>query len=971
MPSLLITLLLAPFVLAGFMPLAARWLGSRVGWLALAGPVVSLWAVVRLLQLPAAAREAVSWTWLPSLGVNATFAPDGLALFFALVVSGIGVLVTFYSAHYLDNHYRDHGRFYCYLLLFMGSMLMTVLASNLLVLFVAWELTGLTSFLLIGFLHDKEDSQRGARMALLTTALTGLALLAGVVLLRVVFGSFELSDIIGAPVPAGREGLLLAAFLCCFTGIAGKSAQFPFHYWLPNAMAAPTPVSAYLHSATMVKLGVFLAARLLPVFGGLESWMPVLTGFGFGTLLLGAVLALFSQDLKGVLAYTTVAQLGLLVGYYGLFSHGVPVIWDYLHIANHVFYKACLFMVVGIIDHSAGTRDLRELGGLWRAMPATAFAAILGAAALAGLPPTTGFLSKELLLQSVFDFHAAHAGWAGWWPVVAVVLASVIKVTVAAGFIHRVFFGRMPGKVATHFHAPSVGVQLSPLLLALAALLGGLFAADFGRWTLSFGVAGLHAFTAPELHLWHGLTPAFLTSVAIVLAGLALYAGVGRRRWARVSIPKRVRFDVAFERLTEGVPYAARRLNRLLGFETPPAFLFAVVGTMVCGVAAYVWTTRDAWALLPGAWEYWPRASGGWVRWGVVALVAAAVLAAVCWRRAIPQLFALSVVGASIALYYVLYQAPDLALTQLLVETITLLLVLLVVLRLQRAGVESEPLPRRPVWTRGLRLALSVGFGLLLGAGVLVFQQPRTEAWAGGFYLQNTLALAKGTNAVNTVVVDFRGWDTLWEIAVLLIASLGVLGLLARRRPPGWSGSVADQHDLFPVPKNLILRAVAIGAFVPLNLLALHLFLRGHNQPGGGFIAGLVTALSLLLLVFAIGVHGVRRWLRFNPMTLAAAGVALALGTALLPVWQGLPLLHHLHFYPGGFYLGTPMLFDLGVYCAVVGVSLKLILPLMKSVHNLPAFVSEEEGAFMSKLDEPIDLPSGTGGAKRSRGGDA
>ena len=318
MPSLLITLLLAPFVLAGFMPLAARWLGSRVGWLALAGPVVSLWAVVRLLQLPAAAREAVSWTWLPSLGVNATFAPDGLALFFALVVSGIGVLVTFYSAHYLDNHYRDHGRFYCYLLLFMGSMLMTVLASNLLVLFVAWELTGLTSFLLIGFLHDKEDSQRGARMALLTTALTGLALLAGVVLLRVIFGSFELSDIIGAPVPAGREGLLLAAFLCCFTGIAGKSAQFPFHYWLPNAMAAPTPVSAYLHSATMVKLGVFLAARLLPVFGGLESWMPVLTGFGFGTLLLGAVLALFSQDLKGVLAYTTVAQLGLLVGYYGL-----------------------------------------------------------------------------------------------------------------------------------------------------------------------------------------------------------------------------------------------------------------------------------------------------------------------------------------------------------------------------------------------------------------------------------------------------------------------------------------------------------------------------------------------------------------------------------------------------------------------------------------------------------------------------
>ena len=282
MDNLILVLLLTPFLLALLMPAAGRQFGAKVGWLALLGPVVCLAAVLAIHLTAPESRGAVAWPWLPSLGVTLTFNPDGLALFFGLVVAGVGVLVTFYAANYLDGHYRDHGKFYCYLLLFMGAMLLTVFSANLLVLFVAWELTGLTSFLLIGFLHEKGESQRGARMALLTTALTGLALLAGVVLLRLVFGTFELAQIVGAPVPAGQEGLLTAAFLCCFVGIAGKSAQFPFHYWLPNAMAAPTPVSAYLHSATMVKLGVFLTARLLPVFNGLESWTPVLTGVGFG-----------------------------------------------------------------------------------------------------------------------------------------------------------------------------------------------------------------------------------------------------------------------------------------------------------------------------------------------------------------------------------------------------------------------------------------------------------------------------------------------------------------------------------------------------------------------------------------------------------------------------------------------------------------------------------------------------------------
>lgn len=956
MERLLLIALIAPYLLSLLMPAAGRRLGAKVGWLALLAPVTGFAALLAIAAIPAEQRGVAAWNWLPSLGITLTFNPDGLALFFGLVVTGVGILVTAYAASYLDDHARDHGRFYCYLLLFMGAMLLTVLSANLLVLFVAWELTGLTSFLLIGFLHEKEESQRGARMALLTTAGTGLLLLVGVVLLHQVFGTFELSAIVGSPVPAGSEGLLTAAFLCCFVGIAGKSAQFPFHYWLPNAMAAPTPVSAYLHSATMVKLGVFLTARLLPVFNGLEEWTPVLTGFGFGTLLVGAGLALLSQDLKAVLAYTTVAQLGLLVGYYGLFSHGLPVTWDYLHIANHVFYKACLFMVVGTIDHSTGTRDQRELGGLFRAMPMTGIAALIGASALAGLPPTTGFLSKEMLLKSVFAFREIEPGALGWWPLVAVLVASLLKVTVAARFVHRVFFGTMPAKLQAHFHAPGPGLEVPPLILALAAVAGGLWATGFGHATHAFAVPGTHALAVADLHLWHGLTREFVASVAIVLGGIALYGAVGPRAWERAAIPTRLSFDRGFERIADGVPYLARSINRGLGFETSQAALMATVAAMLATAAAGVLLTREAWATLPGQWEFWPSESGGWARWGVVVVVSFAAVAAAVWRQPIRQLFALSISGIGITAFFVFYRAPDLALTQMLVETITLLLVLLVVLRLRRDGADREPLPKQSGLWRGLRVLLSLGFGLLLGGSVLFFQQPRGEAWAGAFYLQNTLPLAKGTNSVNTIVIDFRGWDTLLEIVVLLIASLGVLGLLARRRSGGPRLPLPATRDMFPVPPDQILRAVAIGGFVPLNLFAVFLFFRGHNLPGGGFIAGLVTALSLLLLVFVWGVQGLRRRLPVDPMILAVAGVGLALAVTVLPALAGLPLLHHLHFYLGSFYAGTPVFFDLGVYGAVVGVSLKLILPLMNSVHRLPAFAREEQGAFMSELEEPIDV---------------
>jgi NADH:ubiquinone oxidoreductase subunit 5 (subunit L)/multisubunit Na+/H+ antiporter MnhA subunit/multisubunit Na+/H+ antiporter MnhB subunit len=972
MDTRMLILLVTPFALALLMPWLGARLGARTGWIALLAPVVCFIAAWQFHTMSAGgAAPVVVWEWIPSLGANLSFTADGLALLYALIVSGVGVCVVFYAACYLDDHhYRDHGKFYCYLLLFMGAMLVTVMSSNLLVLFVAWELTGITSFLLIGFLHDKAESQRGARMALLTTGLTGLVLLAGVVLLRVAYGTFDFATILAMDgVPAGREGLLGAAFLCCFVGIAGKSAQFPFHYWLPNAMAAPTPVSAYLHSATMVKLGVFLTARMLPLFNGLDSWMPLLTGIGFGTLLLGAVLALLSQDLKGVLAYTTVAQLGLLIGYYGLHEQGVAVAWDALHILNHVFYKACLFMVVGIIDHSTGTRDLRKIGGLWRKMPLVGTAALFALAAFAGLPPTTGFLSKEMLLADLYDLYHAQGGLQGLWPLATVVLASAINVAVACRIVFGAFFGKTTHAVEDHFHAPSLGLQTPPVLLGALTVICGLGAAAFGRVTLGFGGSAGRTSDGAELHLWHGFTPELITSALIVVAGAALYFAVGKVRWDRAEIPGWLRFDLGFDKIADGVPYAARAFNRALGFETPYAYLYVVSGVLVAVPAWFLWPHLGTLAEHAKQWSLLPSAPAGWLRWVVVVVICAAAICAAVWKKVIPQLFALSIIGLGIVFYYVLYQGPDLAITQMLVESATLILVLLVVLRLKRDGADTEALPKQGGAPVALRIALGVAGGLLMGGGVLVFQQPREGAgdWAGDYYLAHSLGYAKGANAVNTTVIDFRGYDTMFEITVLVIAVLGCLGLISRRRAGGPPRNVGKgQHDLFPVPKDFILRMIAIGGFVPLNLFALHVFLRGHNLPGGGFPAGLVTGLSLILLTFVLGVHGVRRLVRFNPVGIAVIGVFFAIASALLPpLFQGLPVLHHFHVYLGGFYLGGAFWFDLGVYLAVVGTSLKLILPLMKSVHGLPAFVAEEEARFAARSSEPIDLvPEGTEGPR-------
>ena len=423
MENLLLPAIFAPFVgavllsLTGYLPVFRK--GLWLGRLAVLVPLASATCIVMLALRYDGTPIVISYPWVPSMGptgpggfggINLTFIVDGLSLFYGGVVSVMGVLVFLYASEYLDDHYEFRHRFFAYLTAFMGAMLGTVFSGNLLLLFIFWELTGLTSFLLIGFLHGDPVARRGARMALITTATGGLAMLGGLILLAQVSGTLEIARLLSDDftVNPGAHGLFSAAFVLIMIGAFAKSAQFPFHFWLPNAMTAPTPVSAYLHSATMVKLGVFLVARLYPVFVGHEWWSPLLVTIGFGTMVLAACFAFLSNKLKAILAYSTVAQLGYLIGMYGLsLGPDAVVRFDLVHVLSHVFYKGCLFMVVGIIDHSTHIKDIRQLGGLWKTMPLTVLACILAAASMAGIPPTLGFLSKELLMTDTLTYAAA------------------------------------------------------------------------------------------------------------------------------------------------------------------------------------------------------------------------------------------------------------------------------------------------------------------------------------------------------------------------------------------------------------------------------------------------------------------------------------------------------------------------------------------------------------------------------------
>ena len=844
--------------------------------------------------------------WLPALGLSAGFRIDGLSLMFAGLILGIGLLIILYARFYLAAG-ESLDRFLTYLLLFQGAMTGIVLSENLLMMLVFWELTSLSSFLLIGWWGDRAEGRQGARMALAVTGGGGLALIAGVLVLGRIAGSYDLSAILAQKDVIQASPLYPLALALILLGAFTKSAQFPFHFWLPHAMAAPTPVSAYLHSATMVKAGLFLMARLWPVLAGTPEWTAIVATAGLVTMLVGAKIAFFKDDLKAILAFSTVSHLGLITFLLGL---GTPeaAAAAMLHILAHASFKAALFMVAGIVDHETHTRDIRRLGGLRRAMPLTFAIAAVATLSMAGIPPLNGFLSKELMLE-----NAAHVT-----PLVALLatLGALLSVGYSLRFLAHAFLGAPRGDARAHDPAP--GLWAAPALLAAVVVVSGLVPmATFGPLVDAAASATTGGTVALKIYHWHGLNAAALwMSLAAIGGGLMMLGGFPRLRALWDSAP-RPEAKAIFDAAMAGLTAATRGLTAAVHDGTLARGLAATVAVIV-GLGAYAFVTGPH---SPGSRDLLPLQAAPVIGWAVMTLAALATLAR--HRDRVLSLLLTGIVGLLLSAGFAWLSAPDLALTQITVEVVTILLMLLA-LNFLPPETPRESRPARHL--RDGALAAAAG----LGAGLLAFAlMTREAAFApvSAFHWAQSKPGAGGTNAVNTIIIDFRGYDTYGEIIVLGIAALVIFALAAsvlssRRAVERLQGLRMGQDAGDPHPPMLV---AGTRFLMPLALMVgVFIYFRGHNLPGGGFVAGLVVSIALLLQYMASGFVWSERRQRLQPQVLIAAGVTTATLTGAAAWAMGWPFLtsgyRYLHLWPlDEIELTTAALFDLGVFLCVLG----------------------------------------------------
>ena len=750
-----VAIILTPFIV---LPLAG-WLGRRTArarLLALIPAALTGYFIYTFSSVATRGPFSVTMPWAPGLNLSLSFHFDGLSLLFATLITAVGTLIVLYSVKYLEAH-PHAGRFQVSLFAFMGSMLGVVLSDNAIALFVFWELTGFTSYLLIGFDHDRRDARRAATQALIVTGAGGLALLASAILLVRAGGTSSLSELLGRgsltghPLSAGITCLVLAA---AFT----KSAQFPFHFWLPNAMQAPTPVSAYLHSATMVKAGVYLVARMTPILGGTMLWNGTITMIGALTMVGGSYRALLETDLKRVLAYSTISALGVLMLLFGI---GTPqaATAGLVYLLAHACYKGALFLVAGAVEHETGTRDVRELGGLRGTMPVTAVAAALAALSMAGVPLLFGFIAKEQFYQSV-AMLALPAGWT----IVAVAAAVMASACLgAAGLIAGVgpFAGRRTPSPAADDAPPSL--WLGPLFLAIAGLLAGIVPA-VAAVPIGLATASITGTAAPvSLAVWHGFTTPLLLSAVTLVGSVALF--MYRESIRRFAWPRALRTERLYSGTLSGIDAISRRIAPALQSASLRSYVLTVLVTAV----AFITTALAAARILPTPRRWTPIHLHEGV---VAALIVAAALSAVFARSTMAAVLSLGAVGYGIALMYALFGAPDLAMTQFAVETLIVVIFVLVFHQLRGFGDLSSPLVR----TRDAVVAASAG--TLVTTLVLFIGASGTTSRLSSFFAETAPRLAHGRNVVNVILVDFRGFDTLGEITVLVTVAIGVRALL-------------------------------------------------------------------------------------------------------------------------------------------------------------------------------------------------
>ena len=907
--------------------------------------MVSLAAFIGLLtNLPAVwAGELVTarLDWIPILGLNVTLMLDGLGFFFAMLILGIGLLIIAYARFYLSRD-DNMGEFFTYLLLFQGAMVGIVLSDNILLLLIFWELTSLSSFLLIGYWKHLPEGRQGARMALTVTGMGGLAMIGGMLLLGQIVGSYDLSVILQNRELIQASPMYLPALILILLGCFTKSAQFPFHFWLPHAMAAPTPVSAYLHSATMVKAGIFLMARMWPVLSGTPEWFMIVTTAGLITMVLGAVIALFKHDLKSLLAFSTVSHLGLITMLLGT-GTAFGAMAAMFHILNHATFKAALFMSAGIVDHAAHTRDIRRLGGLRHLMPVTFAIATLAALSMAGIPLLNGFLSKEMMLEEAN--RTVLFGMPLLVPVMATV-GSLFSAAYCFRFISHTFLGPQRDDYPAAPHDPPAGLWLPPAFLVTLVVIIGVapFVAEPFIKMVTASVLGDTA-EVPKAYfkIWHGLVPALFMSIIAVVGGLLLLIifKPSLAVWDKLPRPEA---KPIFEAIIAGTVGLARRIVAPLHDGTFTRYA-AIMAVTVVAVSYHAWTTGTVGAPTRDVQPANLVQIAGWLM-----LVAATCGLVVLHRNRLLSLILIGVVGLVVSVGFVFFSAPDLAMTQLTVEVVTIILLLLALNFLpNNTPVESTVLRR----TRDGIIAVVAG----LGTAAMAYHYLLRDTVAPGisdFHLANSYKGGGGTNVVNVILVDFRGFDTYGEIIVLGIAALLIFALtetlldgpvrarLLNRKPD--QPRSGGMHPMMMVVLTRVIMPVVL-------MVAFYIFLRGHNQPGGGFIAGLVASIAVVMQYMASGFSWTSARLRYPYHGVIGAGVLIAGLTGIGSWFFGKPFLTSDFTYVRippfeKFELATAALFDLGVFLAVVGAVML----------SLESFSRLARRAHVRDSDHPMDI---------------
>jgi multicomponent K+:H+ antiporter subunit A len=954
--ALLAAVVVLPFIgsfFAALLPANAR---NAEVWLAGGIAVTCLLLVLSVYPTMASGETIRSETaWLPAYGLNFVLRMDGFAWMFAALVTAIGFLVTLYTRYYMSP--KDPvQRFFSLLLAFMGSMLGIVLSGNLIQIVFFWELTSLLSFLLIGYWHHNANARDGARMSLTVTATGGLALLVGVLLLGHIVGSYDLDRVLEAGAVVKAHPLYVPVVILVLLGAFTKSAQFPFHFWLPRAMAAPTPVSAFLHSATLVKAGVYLLVLFWPVLSGTGPWLWIVTYVGLATLLFGAWSAIFQQDLKGLLAYSTISHLGLIVALLGM-SSPLACVAAIFHVVNHATFKASLFMAAGIIDHETGTRDIRRLSGLAHFMPFTATLAMVASAAMAGVPLLNGFLSKEMFFAET-AIRNPNPFVDVSLPFIAI-LAGGFAVAYSLRFIHGVFFGPPPTELDRVPHEPPALMRRPiEILVLICLLIGTLPGLTIGPYLATAAISILGPQTpAYSLAVWHGFNAPLLMSTIAMVGGLILYLGLQRYLAQGLEGPpllRKLQEQRLFERLLLLLSVQwARRLERLFGTRRLQPQLALLVGVTILAAGLPLLTGFGALPFPSGTVD--PAFALVWAV-GAACAIGAAVMAK--YHR-LAAMMLMGGAGLATCITFVWFSAPDLALTQLLVEVVTTVLILLGLRWLPKRfrDVEIDQTSSRGARfrrARDLALAIVAGVGLTVISYTVMTRPP--PASIAQFFLDNAYALAGGRNVVNVILVDFRGFDTFGEITVLGIVALTTFALLRRFRPAADSIGRPEQqrlqHDFEQARDDLedgaIVRDYLFVPAVVMNWLfpaiivtAIYLFLRGHDQPGGGFVAGITMSIAFILQYLAGGTRWVESRLRILPVYWIASGLLLALVTGLASWLFGAPFLTSAFRYLdvpviGRVPLASALFFDLGVFVLVVGSTVLILIALAHQSSRRP-----------------------------------